>query len=146
MGGNLSVESGDDVQITIRFRSPALNNHGDAVAVDHIDLIAGEISGLKVPGTSDYKHEESNPSTRVLARFNDWEVDAEGFNHIDYQVSGLTRSMYFRLRGTNQGLNALNETDDQGNPLCDDLMGPNSEEKAWADLWFYSNPIFVEVH
>ena len=24
-------------------------------------------------------------------------------------------------------------------------MGKNTAAKAWADLWFYSNPIFVDV-
>ena len=42
-------------------------------------------------------------------------------------------------------LDVPNETDANGNPLCDDLMGENTETKVWGDLWFYSNPIFVAV-
>lgn len=145
MGDTLTVESGSNVLITIRFRSPEVNNNGDSLKVDHIDLIAGEVTDLKVPGTSDYKQGETNPSTRVLARFDDWEVDAEGYNIIIYPVENLTTDMYFRLRGTNLGLNVENETDAHGNPLCDCLMGENTEAKVWSDLWFYSNPIFVDV-
>jgi hypothetical protein len=145
MGDTLTVEPGADVLVTIRFHSPAVNNNGDSVAVDHIDMIAGEVNGLKVPGTSDYKKGETNSTTRVIARFDEWQVDAEGYNVIHYRVENLTQAMYFRLRGTNLGLDVPNETDADGNPLCDDLMGKNTEEKVWADLWFYSNPIFVEV-
>jgi hypothetical protein len=55
-------------------------------------------------------------------------------------------SLYFRLRGSNQGLNVNNETDRAGNPLPDSLMGANTAAKAFADLWFYSNPVFVANH
>ena len=58
----------------------------------------------------------------------------------------VDKNTYFRLRGTNLAPNTAFETDPDGNPLVD------SEQKrldgvleAWADLWFYSNPIFVYV-
>ena len=58
--------------------------------------------------------------------------------------------MYFRLRGTNLAPNTPYETDAQGNPLPDTLatehLGLDGPEEAWADLWFYSNPIFVRVN
>ena len=50
--------------------------------------------------------------------------------------------MYFRLRGTNQPLNKTGETDECGNPLAD-IEGQNNATKAFEDLWFYTNPIFV---
>jgi len=58
--------------------------------------------------------------------------------------------MYFRLRGTNLAPNTLNETDADGNPLADALVTIKTPdipaaERAWNDLWFYSNPIFVYV-
>ena len=53
--------------------------------------------------------------------------------------------MYFRLRGTNWALNTPLQTDTNGNPLLDMLEGTNDASKALADLWFYSNPIFVAV-
>ena len=36
-------------------------------------------------------------------------------------------------------------TDADGSPL-QNTPGTNSADRAWEDLWFYSNPIFVEVH
>ncbi len=38
-----------------------------------------------------------------------------------------------------------NQTDKDGNPLNGDLVGPNDKAKAWAELWFYSNPIFISA-
>jgi 3',5'-cyclic AMP phosphodiesterase CpdA len=49
----------------------------------------------------------------------------------------------FHGRKLQVGLNITNETDADGNPLADALMGANDATKAFADLWFYSNPIFV---
>lgn len=53
--------------------------------------------------------------------------------------------MYFRLRGTNLRRGFDGETDGEVNPLADELQGANSRDKAYADLWFYSNPLFVRV-
>jgi len=50
--------------------------------------------------------------------------------------------MYFRLRGTNHALDTPHQTDACGNPLAD-AKGENNAAKAFEDLWFYSNPIFV---
>ena len=68
-----------------------------------------------------------------------------GTSPLGFRVGGTTADMYFRLRGTNQGLNVPLQTDANGNPLNDELEGLNDEAKAWADLWFYSNPIFIDV-
>jgi hypothetical protein len=73
-----------------------------------------------------------------------------------------------RLRGTNLPAATPFETDSKGNPLldfgsdlkipCTDAACPAHMAKdangaktssfdvaAWADLWFYSNPVFVKV-
>jgi len=51
--------------------------------------------------------------------------------------------MYFRLRGTNLGVDVPGQTQD-GQPLVDEV-GQNDEAMAWKDIWFYSNPIFLNV-
>lgn len=75
MGGTLSIDEGDDVRVTIRFRSPDRNHNGDEVVVHHVDLILGEVTERKVPGTSDYLHGETNSTTRVEARFSRFDFD-----------------------------------------------------------------------
>ena len=121
--------------------------------VDHIDLIAGEITGKKKPGTPEYT-KASNPSTRVLKTFTaaDWTVDAEGYNVINYRIRKPGKDMYFRLRGTNLAPNTPCETDPAGNPLPDFVASAcygstfDGPREAYADLWFYTNPIFADVN
>ena len=153
MGGVLQVDKGGKVKLTIRFRTPARNNNGDTVAVDHIDLIAGNVTG-KIPKylddgvtlNPDYA-KDTNKSSRVIATFssNDWKREKDGSMTVVYHRKNVKNDMYFRLRGTNLPAGTANETDAGGNPLIDTLMGPNTPEKAYADLWFYSNPIFIKV-
>ena len=158
MGGTLEAREDCDAQITIRFRSPSKNNNGDAVVVDHIDLIAGEVRAMVAKVLADgvtpnpeYEN-EINKSTKIVASFTrkDWREEPEGqdgsgWRTIVHHMPRLDRDMYFRLRGTNLGYGVMNETDGQGNPLSDELLAPNTQDKAYADLWFYSNPIFVRV-
>ncbi len=147
MGGTLAAGSGSDVTVTIRFKSPATNYHGDVPVVDHVDLIAGNVTGLVDPSSPEFRTNKTNPSTHVVQRFTaaDWTVDGEGFNVITTTVTDVSNDMYFRLRGTNLGVGVKNQTGAGGGPLIDMKMGKNTAAKAWADLWFYSNPIFIDV-
>lgn len=156
MGEKLTmVKWGEHLKINIRFKSPELNNNNDPVRVDHIDLIAGDITGPVPPNLPDGSpnpaySEDTNESTRVVATFTekDWEKGCDGWNTIVYHVKRVDRSMYFRLRGTNIPPATPYETDEDGNPLADSLaqnLGLDGAEEAWSDLWFYSNPIFVYV-
>ena len=143
MGSTLQVAVGEDVTVTIRFRGPALDYTGYRPVVDHIDLIVGEVTGLQNPGEPGYAA-ATNPSAHVLATFTeqDWSA-SRGYTQISYTLHDVQHALYLRLRGTNLGLNVPNETLD-GNPLSDDLI-PNDAAAARADLWFYSNPIFISV-
>ena len=138
------------VTITIEFHSPDVNHNGDVPQVDHIDLIAGDITGIVSPDSPDYTR-ATNESTRVLERFtaDDWRVKRDGTIVIKYQIRDLEQSTYFRLRGSNLPVGTPFELDDDGNPLADSLatdnLGLDGAEEAYADLWFYSNPIFVHV-
>jgi len=153
MGEDLKLKktrkSAPGVNIVIRFKSPAVNNNGDAVQVDHIDLIAGDITGMVPPGDPNYTN-ATNSSTKVIATFTekDWQ-ESKGWKTIAYSLKNMDKSMYFRLRGTNLAPSTPYETDEQGNPLLDTLatdnLGLDGAEEAYADLWFYSNPIFVKV-
>jgi hypothetical protein len=145
MGQELTAAKGSDVTVTVRFKSPDKNNNGDKPVVDHIDLIVGDVTGTIAPGDANYAS-DTNASTRVLKTFTstDWKTDSEGYATITYTMAKLDRSQYIRLRGTNLGMHVENQTKD-GNPLNDDLMGTNDKAKAYADLWFYSNPIFITV-
>ncbi len=145
MGGTLSVKSGTNVTVTVKFHSPSLNNNGAVPKVDHVDLISGDVTGRIAPSSPEYETKDYNSSTKVAKRFNatNWTLSA-GWYSMSFTVKA-TKDQYLRLRGTNLGLNVPNQTDANGNPLMDDLMGVNDAAQAWADLWFYSNPIFIDV-
>lgn len=163
MGSEVAANAGEDLKITIRFKSPERNNFeyqlGSGVyanvkpMVDHVDLIAGDVTGPETPGTPGYSR-ANNPSTRVLKRFTraDWKLDADGYFAISYTVKA-GRNQYFRLRGTNLGTDVANETSN-GEPLPDTELTVGAEPvkgfnainaRNYADLWFYSNPVFVKV-
>lgn len=153
MGEALRVERGARVEISVAFRSPAVNNHGDTPRVDHVDLIAGNVTGKAQPGTAAYLL-DANPTTHVVARVFDREWKCgNGWCKAKIEAGPVFGSMYFRLRGTNLPPSSPNETDSDGNPMVDDMACDtgqtpprcNTLEKAYADLWFYSNPIFVDV-
>ncbi|MGQ9652360.1 MAG: PEP-CTERM sorting domain-containing protein [Phycisphaerae bacterium] len=147
------------------------NTYSDYInpVLDHIDLIAGHVTGKVLPfldgqgnpteintGISNPAYSQAVSDAAVIARFDalgnvvdtnglvsmQWTDLGDGFREMSLEVP-VTGEMFFRLRGTNLGLNVLNETDGAGNPLADSLMGPNTAAMAFNDLWFYSNPVFV---
>jgi len=162
MGSEVAARPDEALKITIRFKSPERNNFefqlGSGVfanvkpVVDHIDLIAGDVTGRETPGTPGYAR-DTNPSTRVLKRFtrSDWKLDAEGYFAVSYTVKAGS-NQYFRLRGTNLGTDVPNETAG-GEPLFDaQTTGTDNvarfnaiNARNYSDLWFYSNPVFVKV-
>lgn len=151
MGETLRVEKGDKITIRIRFKSPAVNNNGDAPSVKHVQLIAGDVTGKLTPGSIEYTNVGVNPTTNVVATYepSSWTVTEDGYTECSFQLAGVDKDMYFRVRGNNLPPSSPFETDELGNPLFDNLvhsgLGIDGAVEAWADLWFYSNPIFVKV-
>jgi len=162
MGQEIKVPAGERVTITIRFKSPALNHYQKPVdsgtpgnmkpVVDHVDLIAGDVTGKALPGTPAYGV-ATNASTQVLRRFTaaDWKVEADGYFSVSLLVEAK-KSQYFRLRGTNlapdvAGLTANGEPlADQQTTGADNTARVNAiNDRNYASLWFYSNPVFVTV-
>jgi hypothetical protein len=124
----------------------------------HVDLIGGEVYGKRTPGTDAYK-DPTNPTATIKQKVLVSEMKDEGRGWKSFTFACTpTKSCYFRLRGTNMPPNTPNETDADGNPLSDtlaknimyDYPGKGStaldaDVEAWADLWFYSNPITIKV-
>jgi hypothetical protein len=116
--------------------------------------------------------QETNESTKVVKTFKrQGGAKKRGYMTYTYEVEP-DKDMYFRLRGTNLPAGVPFETDAEGNPLPDyeandnlyASMDPAELEaqlfagveistnskldevaEAYADLWFYSNPIFIDV-
>lgn len=128
IGGTVVTNDDEQVTVTIRLRDPAEENHGGTTpTVNRVDVIIGEISGPQ-----DDPDHHSNPSTRVLRRFDadDWSRDGEVLT-MSVTIESNEHDYYVRVRGTN-----TNEPE----PLPD-IKGDN----PWDDLWFYSNPVFVTI-
>jgi len=150
----------NNVKIEIEVLDPDIQNfntYSDYTnpELDHIDLIAGEVKGYISPSGPDYSKDNVS-TTRVIARFDatggiedanglvsrKWTDSGNSWKKISYQF-GVSGNMYFRLRGTNLSLNTPEELDGAGNPLPD-IAEENTPARAFSDLWFYSNPVFVE--
>lgn len=147
----------------------------DAPVLDHVDLIGGKVSGYVDPANTDAyaglvgSPAASNPSARLLKTFSaaNWRARADGTRIFSYRIPAVKASQYLRLRGTNLPAATPFETDASGNPLldygsagripCADAACPahmsiangiktsSFDVAAWSDLWFYANPVFIEV-
>ncbi|TAJ71676.1 MAG: phosphoesterase [Phenylobacterium sp.] len=128
IGGRLRVARGSDVTVVIRVRDPAGANFGGRTPeVRRVDLIRSEITGPVADRTSD-----SNPRARVEKRFGpgEWAKDGERIA-MAYTIRNVTEPTYLRVRGTNGA-----ELEPQPDPAGED---------PWSDLWFYANPVFIDV-
>jgi hypothetical protein len=128
IGDTLVVNAGDTINVEIKFLDPESNNaNSDNPKVNHVDLIGGKVMGVLKD-----KSVDSNPTTQVIQRFyeDDWEKHQQ-HNVINYVIKNIIHDSYIRVRGTNTG---------DLEPDVDKLG-----ENPWLDLWFYSNPIFIQV-
>lgn len=104
-----------------------------------------------------------------------WKHVAGDFRRMTFRIPAVKASQYIRLRGTNMPPSVPYETDGNGNPLADLVTNASNpanlaipcydagcpdhlavkttggqkylsyDVAAWSDLWFYSNPIYIEV-
>jgi hypothetical protein len=127
IGRTLPLSGRTAVKVTIRLRDPAgTNHHGDNPDVARVDLIVGDITGPLADRTQD-----TNPTTKVVKRFtpDNWTKAGE-YVTMTHTLQRVHHSSYVRVRGTNTS--ELEPTPDP------------KGENPWADLWFYSNPVFIE--
>ncbi len=127
IGGTITLSTPGDIKVRIRARDPHGTNHnGDSPEVARIDLIIGHVTGPNEDRTLD-----TNESTTVVRRFSasDWQTDGETLE-MSHTIS-VSGPVYIRVRGTN-----TNQLEPGVDP---------ADENPWQDLWFYSNPVFVEI-
>jgi hypothetical protein len=159
--GQSIVLNDNTLNLSIKVKDPQGSNNNTYSSynnpeLNHIDIIAGAVTGI-IPSTDPRYNIDTVGTTSVIARFGatagitdskgivsqTWTDLGNGWKEMNLILNNVNSNMYFRLRGSNLGLNVANETDSAGNPLPDSLVGANNAVKAFADLWFYSNPIFV---
>ncbi|HMK56050.1 MAG TPA: hypothetical protein VK448_05375 [Dissulfurispiraceae bacterium] len=175
MGEALDVRKGEKITVQIRFKSPESNNcnPGDNTAtasyvcaapkVHHIQLIQGRINPTRATKflsdgvTPNPDYNAIDPTVASVVKTFDassWYVDKEGYTTMTFTVKHTSADTFFRIRGSNLGYGVVKMdptntkivygTDAEGNPLIN-TPGTNNADMAWDDLWFYSNPIYVNV-
>lgn len=127
-GGTLRLTRGKDVTVRVRLRDPDTPNaRGENPAVARVDLIVGNVNSR-----NEDRNTDRNVTTKVVSRFtrSHWTRRGDVYT-VTTTLPAVSRNIYIRLRGTN--------TNDEEPAM--DVPG----EDPWTDLWFYSNPIFIEV-
>jgi hypothetical protein len=128
IGGALTITRGQDVEVVIRLRDPAKANFGGKTpAVASVDLILGDIAGPVVDRAAD-----RNATTRIAARFRapQWKKTGEMLT-MSHKLRNVRAPIYLRVRGSNS-------------TEIEPAIDPKGED-PWSDVWFYANPIFVNI-
>lgn len=151
------------------FPNPALTQIGiseplNRPTVRAVDLIKGHVRQRIQPNSPEYRNPLA-PEVRLSAKFTadgplKWTKNA-GWNEFSWTYTSVNQDMYLRLRGSNLPAGTPYERDADGNPLRDDLANNipcanaacpahvngifDYDVEAWGDLFFYSNPIFIDV-
>lgn len=136
LGGKLLVQDGNSVTVNIRIRLADGPNFAQFLPkLNRVDLIAGDILG-----PAGDRDSFTTPNTKVVKS---WDTSqAKGYATLSYTFPKIDRPFYLRLRGTDGNRSAvgyLGQSVDPHGPAID-VVG---DADPWADLWFYSNPIFV---
>ncbi|PBC69804.1 PHP domain-containing protein [Streptomyces sp. TLI_235] len=137
MGGRLRVRRGATVEVVVEIRLTETPNYAGLVPVlARVDLIKGRVTG---PVTD--RDTITAPDTRVVRS---WEVDKRQGTVTLVQEFTADQSCYLRVRGTDGKRTApglLGKAVDPAGPAMDVPAAAD----PWEDLWFYGNPVFVEV-
>ncbi|WP_427165502.1 histidinol-phosphatase [Streptomyces sp. C1-1] len=138
LGGRLRVRKGERITlyVTVTTASRA-NPQGILPELAHVDVIRGAVRGP----VSDRDTWQA-PDTRVV-RTKDVS-GREGTYTLRVPLTAGDESFYVRLRGSDgnrHGAGYLGAAIDPNGPVPHE---PGNGD-PWADTWFYSNPIFVDV-
>lgn len=155
------------------FDNPALLQVGKRVPLNRpelaqVDLIQGIVNQFIEPTDPEYYNPLAPATTRIVQTWS--EFGGEG-PHATAADDGTTHTLtyrftasddtYIRARGSNLPAGTPHARDMYGNPLssnlaanitCGDPACPphingalDTDVEAWADAWFYANPIFIEI-
>ena len=130
LGGTTWVRRGGNVQVSITVDlASGENAAGDVPQLAKVDLISGPVTG-RVKDKDTF----TAPETRVVETF---EV-RKGRKRVTFEHTfrNVQDSFYLRLRGSDG-----KQLDAAGNPPVD----VKGDADPWEDLWFYANPVFVDV-
>ena len=130
-GGRTFVTKGGTVTATITIELASRANYASFIPLlKKVDLISGPITG---PVTN--QQTMFAPNTKVEKTF---EVSqTSGQVVLTYTYKNVGSSFYLRYRGSDGKMLAANGVD----PAMD-VVG---DSDPWKDLWFYTNPVFIDA-
>ncbi|MEV6591117.1 PHP domain-containing protein [Streptomyces acidicola] len=138
LGGRLRVRKGERITLNVTVTTASRpNSQGILPELAHVDVIRGAVRG-PVTDRDTWKA----PDTRVV-RTEDVS-GRKGTYTLRIPLTAGDESFYVRLRGSDgnrNGAGYLGATIDPHGPVPHE---PGNGD-PWADTWFYSNPVFVDV-
>ncbi|WP_423461991.1 PHP domain-containing protein [Promicromonospora sp. MS192] len=137
LGDTLSVRRGSEVEVVVTIDlADQVNAAGLLPELARVDLILGAVTGPVADRDTIVA-----PDTRVVQS---WDTTGRaGTIELVYRFTA-DRASYVRLRGTDgkrSQVGYLGADVDPAGPAIDVLGAAD----PWEDLWFYTNPVFVEV-
>ncbi|WP_031480786.1 PHP domain-containing protein [Streptomyces bicolor] len=138
LGGRLRVRKGEKLTlyVTVTTASRA-NPQGIVPELAHVDVIRGAVRGA-VADRDSWKA----PDTKVVRALD--VSGRKGTYTLRIPLTASDESFYVRLRGSDgnrHGAGYLGASVDPHGPIPHE---PGNGD-PWADTWFYSNPVFVDV-
>ncbi|MFF3846197.1 histidinol-phosphatase [Streptomyces sp. NPDC002328] len=138
LGGRLRVRKGEKLTLNITVTSATRRNpQGILPELAHVDVIRGAVRG---PASD--RDSWRAPDTKVA-----WTKDVSGRKGTYTLRVPLTvgeDSFYIRLRGSDGNRNAAGYLGASTDPHGPIPHAPGNGD-PWADTWFYTNPIFIDV-
>ncbi|VXA93640.1 histidinol-phosphatase [Nocardioides sp. AX2bis] len=138
LGGTLRPRRGERVQLAVTVVAQSLPNWAQFLpSLNRVDLVRGVVEADR--GSSDQDRFLA-PDTRVVKQ---WDTSGRtGTFTLRYDLGEADEAFYVRLRGTDgnrQQPGFLGADVDPAGPAID----VTGDADPWADLWFYTNPVWV---
>ncbi|MFF7448985.1 MULTISPECIES: histidinol-phosphatase [unclassified Streptomyces] len=138
LGGRLRVRAGERISLYVTVTTASRPNpEGILPELAHVDVIRGAVRG---PVTD--RDSWRAPDTRVVQSRD--VSGRKGTYTLRVPLTVGDESFYVRLRGSDgnrHGAGLLGASVDPNGPLPHEP----GDGDPWADTWFYSNPVFVDV-
>lgn len=138
LGGRLRVRKGEKLTLNVTVTTASRPNpQGILPQLAHVDVIRGAVRG-PVADRDTWKA----PDTRVAASK---DVSGRtGTYTLRIPLAAGEESFYVRLRGSDGNRNGTGYLGASVDPHGPVPHAPGDGD-PWADTWFYSNPVFVDV-
>ncbi|MFE9021461.1 PHP domain-containing protein [Streptomyces sp. NPDC007808] len=138
LGGRLRVRKGERLTLYVTVTTASRPNpRGILPELAHVDVVRGAVRGAVADRDS-----WRAPDTRVVGTKD--VSGRKGTYTLRIPLTAGDESFYVRLRGSDgnrHGVGRLGAAIDPHGPI----PHPPGDGDPWADTWFYSNPVFVDV-